>query len=153
MKVDNRLRTAKLKMGYMIMLAVSFSLTAYFVFEKVQNIIMPIAILLIVLAYIILLARRSNYFFLEYIGNKVTVRYYSAHPFFRKYKAFEIPKSSLYDYQIKKKLFGFRETIQLVIKTPKGMFKFPPLSIVLLSPVQKAELIRILEEIKASQAL
>lgn len=153
MKVDNRLQTAKLKMGYTVALAVIFSLTCYFLFEIPENIAMPIVISVVVLTYIVMLLRKSNYFYLEYIGNKVTVRFYTAHPFLRKYKAFEIPKSSLYDYEIKKKLFGFRQTITLTVKTPKGKFNYPPLSIVLLTPQQKAELKRILDEIKASQAL
>lgn len=153
MKVDNRLQTGKLKMGYTVALAVIFSLTCYYFFEIPDNIIMPIVISIIVLVYIIMLLRKSNYFYLEYIGNKVTVRFYTAHPFLRKYKAFEFPKSSFYDYKIKKILFGFRETIHITVKTPKGAFNYPPLSIVLLTSQQKAELKRILDEIKASQAL
>ena len=100
-----------------------------------------------------MLLRKSNYFYLEYLGNKVTVRFYTAHPFLRKYRAIEFPKSNFYDYQIKKSLFGFRKMIILTVKTPKGRYNYPPLSIVLLTKEQKAELIRILDEIKASQAL
>ena len=152
MKVDNKLQTAKLKIGYSIMLAFMVSLSIYYTFEKLKGLIIPFIVLATGLTYIILLLRKSNYFFLEYIGNKITVKYYTAHPIFRKYRVFEVPKSYLEGYVIKKKLFGFLETIQFTVNTPKGKFKYPPLSIALLSVEQKHELIRILKEIKDSQA-
>ena len=151
MKVDNRLNTAKLKIIYMIMLGMIFSLSAYYYFENEYNLffkLLPVISGIIVLVYLFFLLRKSDYFFLEYIGNKITIRYYTAHPFLRKYKAFEIQKSYFYDYEIKKRLFGFRQTVQFIVKTPKGKFKYPPLSISLLTTEQKTELIRILNELK-----
>jgi len=153
MKVDNRLQTAKLKISYTVMLAFLFAISAYYTFEKLTGLMIPIIVIGTVLTYFILLLRRSNYFFFEYIGNKITVKYYTAHPFLRKYKAFEIPKAYFDGYIIKKKLFGFQKTIQFIVKTPKGKFKYPPLSIVLLSNEQIKDLKKILKEISASQAL
>lgn len=151
MKVDNRLNTAKLKIIYMIMLGMIFSFSAYYYFENEFNLffrLLPVLSGIIAVVYIFFLLRKSDYFFLEYLGNKVTVRYYTAHPFFRKYRAFEIQKSLFYDYKIKKKLFGFLQTVEFTVKTPKGEFKYPPLSISLLTAEQKNELIRILDELK-----
>ena len=151
MRVDNRLNTAKLKIIYMIMLGVIFSSSAYYYFENEYNLLfrlLPVISGIIILVYLFFLLRKSDYFFLEYLGNKATIRYYTAHPFLRKYRAFEIQRSYFYDYKIKKKLFGFLQTVQFTIKTPKGEFKYPPLSITLLTAEQKSELIRILDELK-----
>jgi len=151
MKVDNRLNTAKLKIYYMIMLAVIFSFSAYYLFENERNLFfksMPFIIGILALIYAVLLIRKSNYFYFEYIGNKITIRYYTAHPFLRNYKAIEIQKAYFHDYEIQKSLLGLRKSIQITIKTPKGIFKYPPLSISLLNSDQYKNLISILTELK-----
>ena len=133
------------------MLGMIFSFSAYFYFENERNLffkLLPVIVGIISLIYLFFLLRKSDYFFLEYIGNKITLRYYTAHPFLRKYKAFEIERSYFYDYKIKKSFFGFFQAVQFTVKTPKGRFNYPPLSISLLTKVQKKELIRILEELK-----
>jgi hypothetical protein len=146
MIVDNRLATAKLKIFYMIMLGMLFALTAFFVFDN--DIIMIYPIVAIIFAYLFFVFRRSDCFYLEYAGNKITVRFYTAHPFFRKYKAIEIPKAYFFDYQIKTILFGYIQTIQFIVKTPKGRFNYPPISISLLNRKKKDALIKILNELK-----
>ena len=153
MKVDNRLNTAKLKIFYMIMLGVIFSLLAYYFFEdkdadKIIYKSVPFVIGLLVLTYFSFLIRKSNYFYLEYIGKKITIRFYTAHPIFRNYKAIEIQKTYFYDYEIKKSLLGLRKDLQIAVKTPKGKFKYPPLSISLLNKEQYQKLIKILDELK-----
>ncbi len=150
MTVDNRLETAKLKNYYMLMSAVIFSLLAFYFFERSANIGYLIGALVFVFVYIFFLFRKSDYFYLEYNGNKIIVRYYTAHPFLRKYRAFEIPKAYFFDYKIKKQAWGLLKTIQFEIKTPKGMFKYPPVSISLFPKKKEERLIKILEEIKAS---
>lgn len=148
MKVDNLFQTAKLKIYYMLMLGLIFSLSVYYRFERQAGYGYLIAVGFIVLVYLFLLLRKSDYFFIEYTGNKVIVRYYTAHPFLRKYRAFEIPKAYFYDYEIKKSWGGLIKTVQLSVRTPKGKFKYPPLSISLMTEKQEIELVKILEEIK-----
>ncbi len=150
MIVDNKSNTAILKISYMLMLGVLFALTSLYLFELRSSEILLFFIGGVVLTYIIFLLRKSNYLFVEYLGNKLTVRYYTAHPIFRKFKAFEIPKNYFYDYEIKKLFFGFQKTIQFKVKTPKGIFMYPPLSITLLSKNHMIELIKILNELKKS---
>lgn len=148
MKVDNRLQTAKLKIYYMLMLGFIFSLSVYYHFERQAGYGYLIAIGIIALVYLFFLLRKSDYFFIEYTGNKVIVRYYTAHPFLRKYRAFEIPKAYFYDYEIKKIWGGLIKTVQFSIRTPKGKYKYPPLSISLMTKKQEIELVNILEELK-----
>jgi hypothetical protein len=148
MIVDNRLATAKLKIFYMIMLGMLFAITAFFLFEDEGYMIYPMAA--IILTYLFFVLRKSDYFFLEFAGNKITVRFYTAHPFLRKYKAFEIPKSYFYDYQLRSTLGGYIQTLQFIVKTPQGKFNYPPLSISLLNKEKKAALIKILNELKSA---
>lgn len=151
MKVDNRLNTAKLKIFYMIILAVIFSLSAYYAFENQMNLFyrsVPFIIGILVLLYIFMLVRKSDYFYLEYIGNKAIIRFYSAHPIFRKYKAIEVQKVYFFDYEIKKVFFGIRKYLFVTVKTPKGKFNYPPLSIVFLNKEQTQKMISILDELK-----
>lgn len=156
MKVDNRLRTAKLKIMYTISGIVIFALSLYLYFEHHQKAIYPIAynyvlpgaIIILLSLYFIFLLRRLDYFFIEFLGQKIVVRYYTAYPIFRKYKAIEIPKSYFYDYKIKSYFFGFRKTVQFIVNTPKGKFSYPPVSISLLSKKQNTELVKMLDNLK-----
>jgi len=156
MKVDNRLRTAELKIMYMISGIVIFALSLYLYFEYHQvaiypiefNYVLPGAIIVLVSGYFIFLLRKLDYFFIEDLGKKIVVRYYTAYPIFRKYKAIEIPKSYFYNYKINSKFYGFRKTLQLIVKTPRGKFSYPPISISLLSGKQRSELVKMLEELK-----
>jgi hypothetical protein len=146
MIVDNRLATAKLKIIYMIMLAMLFGFGIFVIFKNEMWMIYPIGAIFV--TYIFFLLRRSDYFFLQFAGNKITIRFYTAHPFLRQYKTFEIPKAYFSDYKIKRLLGGYKQTIQFTVKTPKGRFNYPPLSISLLNKEQKAKLREILEELK-----
>ncbi len=146
MIIDNRLQTAKLKIFYMVMLGSLFAFTVFYVFEESKAMIYPM--IPVVGIYLFFVLRKSNYFFLEPTINKITVRFYTAHPFFRQYKAIEIPVSYFFDYKLKSSLGGYFQNVQLIVKTPKGIFNYPPLSIVLLTKKQKMNLITVLEDLK-----
>ena len=132
----------------MLMLGLIFSLSAYYFFERQAEIWYIIAAGAVALVYLLLLFRKSNYFYLSFQGNKIVIRYYTAHPFLRKYRALEIPKSYFDNYEIKRQLGGYRKTLHITIKTPKGKGKYPPISISLLTKKQEKELIEIIEKIK-----
>jgi hypothetical protein len=156
MKVDNRLRTAKLKIMYLVTGIVIFAISIYTYFEHYQigvhpitfKYVLPGIIGVLVFTYVFLLLRKLDYFFIEYLGNKIVVRYYTAYPIFRKYKAFEIPQSYFYDYKITLHFFGLRKSLQIVVNTPKGKFSYPQISISLLSKKQMNDLIKMLNELK-----
>lgn len=156
MKVDNRLRTAKLKIMYMVTGIVIFALSIYTYFEHYQigvhpiifKYVLPGSIGALIFIYFFLLLRKLNYFFIEFLGNKIVVRYYTAYPIFRKYKAFEIPRSYFFDYKIEKQFLGLRKHLQIIVKTPKGKFSYPKISISLLSERQMDDLVRMLDELK-----
>jgi len=148
MKVDNVLNTAKLKIGYIISFIFILAISIYYYFENINNIYYLSFIGFLSLLYIIIILRKLNYFFIEYLGNKISVKYYTAFPIFRNYKAFEIPRTYFNNYEIKSSLFGFWKTVQFTVKTPKGKFKYPPVSINLLTKKQLNELVAMLDELK-----
>jgi len=82
------------------------------------------------------------------LKKKITVRYYSAHPAFRKYKAYEIPQAYFSGYEINKSILGLKKEIVLTAKGPKGEMSFPPVSISALSKKELEYLIRFLDKYK-----
>ncbi len=148
--IENRLRTGKIKMAYIIMFGVIFSLSAYSLFERdlpYKEIIILGFLSLVILAYLSMLLLKLNYFSLDTTKDKISVRFYTAHPVFRKFKLIDIPQKSLSNYYIKKTIFGLKQEIILEAKTPKGEFKFPPVSISALPTKKKENMILLLDEI------
>lgn len=137
MQVENTLRTAKIKVSYMIMLANIVALSVYNIFEYnkdwVEWIIWSIVILLAV-GYLAMLALfKLDFFFLEDKNGKLIFRFYAAHPIARKYKSFELSGKYLMNYRIKKSLGGLKKELYMTAKTPKGVFNFPPMSLSLMN--------------------
>ena len=129
---ENKLTTGKFKIAYIGILGIVASLGAYVLFESMsvtsKDIIIGI-ISLLVCTYIFMLLLKPDYIFLSDKDGKLTVRYYSSHPFFRKYKAFEIPKRIIAKYNIEKSFFGLKKDLYFTAKTPKGIVTYPPVSI------------------------
>ncbi len=150
MTVENTVRTAKIKVFYAVIIANVIAVSMYNTFEHNASWIESALwafVGIIIAIYIGMLILRYNYFFLEHENGKISVKYYIAHPFGRKYKAFELPEKSVYAYEIKKSLGGLKKELYLVAKTPKGMFNFPPLSISLLNENEISRLKYILDGI------
>lgn len=147
--IDNKLQTAKVKIFYIIMLTLFLALGAYYLFEP--NVPMTRKIILGVLAllaisYGFMLFLRLNYFFLQDSGDFILVRFYTAHPFLRKYKAFKFPASTLKSYEINSSFFNLKHEIVIKAENNKGQFVFPKLSISLLSSADREELKQILDK-------
>lgn len=149
MKLNNYLNTAKLKIFYIVGLGFIIGLGIYLYFEKISNVFILGFISALIIIYITILFRKLNYLYLENTSNKIIVRYYSAFPLLRKYKSFEIPTEQFLNYEIKSFLFGFNKYVQFSVKTQKGVLKYPPVSITLLTKKQVNSLVKILNEIKA----
>ncbi len=136
MTIDNTLQTAKTKIFYVVILVNIIALTAYNSFEHNRTWIeMGIWGLIVILGltYLTMLYLKLNYFFMETKGEKLIIRFYAAHPIGRKYKSIEIPARAVQSFKIVKSGFGgLKKELYITVKTPKGMFNFPPLSITLL---------------------
>ena len=149
MTIDNKLSTAKIRFFYGLMIALSIAIGAYYSFE--YNPVIPKPVLLTVLAlliltYSIMLYSRMNYFYLSENGKMLDIKFYSAHPFLRKYKALKLPVTALKSFEHKKSLFDLKQTITLKANTKKGSFIFPSISISALSKTQKNQLLDLLDK-------
>ncbi|PID88154.1 MAG: hypothetical protein CSB06_01560 [Bacteroidia bacterium] len=122
---------------------------ALYFFEKQTYMIYPV--ILIIGVYIFLLLRKSDYFFLQLAGDKIIVRFYTAHPFGRRYRALEIPSIYFDSYEIRKQYLGIRTMLYLKTNTPQGRFLYPPLSLALLSADQIKATIQLLDSLKKTK--
>ena len=89
-----------------------------------------------------------TYFYFSNNGKILLFRFYSLRNFYGKPKTIEIPKTSFVNYDIVTSLFNKKESLVLYQKTPKGVAKYPPISLTLLSKKQKTELKRALFSIQ-----
>lgn len=148
--INNKLNTAKIRTLYLILFGLILSLSAYYFFEPnipLKKNINLAFLLLIIFVYLSMLLLKLNYFSLETSKDKVSVRFYTAHPVFRKFRLIEIPQKSFNNFYIKKTFFGLRQAIIIEAKIKKGEFKFPPVSIIALSKKDKENLKSLLNDI------
>ncbi len=129
---ENKLTTAKLKMVYVIILGAVASLSAFFFFERydfwVKDLIVGI-IAFLVSVYIFLLMLKPDFIYINDTKEKIIVRYYSSHPFFRKYKTFEIPIRAVDKFKINKSFGGLKRDIVFTAKNKGKIIMFPSVSI------------------------
>ncbi len=146
--VDNKLQVAKLRLAFVV----TFATGLFFIFfglfsnntgfENLMSLILGVALILIFLFLIML---KPEYIYIAIQKNsKLIVRNYTAFPLFRKYKAFEIPLNSIYDFEVSKSLMGKKRSIQISVKTKNKIGKYPWLS---LSAVSKNDLNKTIESL------
>ena len=85
-----------------------------------------------------------TYFYFSNNGKNLTFRFYSLQNLHGKPKTIEISRISFLKYDIVTSFFDQKESLVLYQKTSKGVAKYPPISLTLLSKKQKTELKRAL---------
>ena len=85
-----------------------------------------------------------TYFYFSNNSKNLVFRFYSLRFFSGKPKTIEIPKTSFCKYDIETSFFNKKDSLVLYQKTGKGVAKYPPISLTLLSRKQKTELKRAL---------
>jgi hypothetical protein len=131
--VDNRLQVAKIRLAYILTIAGGVILVIYSLFSnsyvegKIFNLIFGI-ILCFIFLYLIIIKPEYIFFSVE-DNTKLIVRNYTAFPLFRKYKAYEIPLSVVFDYEIKKAFFNRLIFLRLIVKKNNKVGKYPWLSL------------------------
>lgn len=154
MIVENKFTTAKIKMGYVVTLVVTISISLYHFFEWNRpntSVFLSLVIAALIFLYLTGLLLKLDYLYVNDASNKLTVRYYSAHPFFRKYKAFEIPVSFFYTYRIESSFGGLKRDLYMVSQNNKGTFNFPPVSISAYNKNKLNTLIKMLDSLGKSK--
>lgn len=153
MIIDNRLPTAKLRIVFILLLFTPITLGVYiYAIYPSFSISLVVLTILLVITYIVLHFLGFYYVFFSDKGNKITIRYYYAHPFLRKFKALEIPKGMLADAIITSSFFKLKHSLHLVQRTRKGDFEYPPISLSLVNKKMRTQIQKALaEELKASR--
>ncbi|MDR3093995.1 MAG: hypothetical protein LBU62_05055 [Bacteroidales bacterium] len=85
-----------------------------------------------------------SYFYFSNNGKNLVFRFYSLRNLHGKPKSIEIAKLNFYKYDITTAFFDKKEYLILYQKTPKGIAKYPPISLTLLNRNQKTDLKRAL---------
>ena len=85
-----------------------------------------------------------TYFYFSNNGKSLVFKFYTLKIVSGKPKTIEIPKASFVKYDIDLNFFNKKDSLVLYQKTKKGVAKYPPISLTLLSKNQKTELKRAL---------
>ncbi len=148
-KIDNFKRAAVLTviLGVLLITAIVLFIFGFieYYYRKIYFTLAAISFL----AYLIILLRRMHYFAMELDKGFLIIRFYNPHPFVSNYRQIKIKTDELYDYQIKKGLFG--QDLIIKIKQGNRIGKYPPVSITALTREQKKNLIQILNELKQNK--
>jgi hypothetical protein len=154
MIIDNKYTTSKLKIVTAINMAMIVAMLALYFFDlhnPVENDIYIALISLFSLSYLTILYLKLFYFYINSDGNNIIFRFYTSHPFLRKYKAFEIPKPFFYDYKIEKSFFGLKKDLTIIVKNPNGVFKYPSVSLTAINSKKYYDLTILLNNLKSNK--
>jgi len=131
MKIDNRLKTAKYKLLFIMLLFLvpAFFIASFFENNSGYKLLFQVLSALAALFYCFLLFRKLNYFYFTQSNDRFTFRFYCMHPWFRKYQSIEIPIKSFAGFRIENSFGGLRRFLFISAKTPKGVAWYPAISI------------------------
>lgn len=131
--VDNKIQVAKIRLSYIVSIITGSILIIYSSFSTsgAEGKILSLALGLIcyiIFLYLLIIKPEYAYFAIEN-NSKLVVRNYAAFPVFRKYKAFEVLLSSIYEYEIKKALFDQIIFIRILVRSQNKIGKYPWISL------------------------
>ena|SRR4030042_2511735 len=92
--------------------------------------------------------RQYYYIYFSDTGDKIILRYFPTGVFTKKKNSIEVAKKEFAGYEKKRWLFGFREILILLVKTPRGVAKYPPVSLTALKKKEKESLYLALDRLK-----
>ena len=149
MTVDNALNSAKIRIAYLIFIFVFSSLLIYALIEEVpkQKYATLFGAALFFCIYLFLNALNLFFVQIEDTQTKLVVRYYFSHPFLSRPKTFDFQKSSFAKYEIVAYLGKLRKDIIFYQSTPKGLLKYPPISISAYSSADLVNLEKLLNRV------
>jgi hypothetical protein len=151
MVIDNKKTTISLrlrKLLLIVLLATVVVMLFYFeIFKKEflgfdQKYLIFVLIGLYLIYYFWGPVRNYHYFYFSDLSpSKLVFRFYSLTPLSKRHNSIEIRKDEFYKFEFVDNLFGLRKYLVLYLKTAKGIAKYKPISISLLSETQKNDLI------------
>lgn len=93
--------------------------------------------------------RNYNYIYFNDESDRIILRYFSTAIFTKTKNSIEIPKKDFAGYKLKSFLIRYRESILLFRKTPKGVAKYPSVSLTALNNEQRNALLASLNRLWA----
>ncbi len=148
MKIDNKKNTLKIWLQKLVATVVFTPVLMVILFsrtfrEPVLGVDRNFYILAAILLYGGLLAwhliRRPAYVFFSDNGEKIILRYYPVRALNRKKSSVEIPKDQFVKYEVKK-FFPGGETIILYRRLPKGVARYPGVSLSIMNKADRKKL-------------
>ena len=150
MKVENKKRASIIRLIYLAIPVFFIILISIFYFSGFFPNYVYLSIITLFFTTIILLSHlKLFYIIFSNDGGKLTLRYLTLGPFGGSRKSLEFPLKDFVNYQITRKTYGYKKEIILFRQTPKGIAKYPPVSI---SSLNEEEIKKI-EEILKHQIL
>lgn len=155
MVIDNKKTTISLhlrKLLLIVLLAIVVVLLFYFeIFSKDflgfdQKYLIFVLIGLYLVYYFWGLIRNYHYFYFSDLSpSKLVFRFYSLAPLSKRQNSIEIRKDEFFKFAFEEKILGLQKYLILYQKTSRGIAKYKPISISLLTDAQKQSLITSLE--------
>ena len=102
---------------------------------------------LFILYFLYHILRNHNYIYYSDTGNKFVLRYFSLRPLADKKKSIEFNKKELHKFELRRSLLGFNENIIIYRQTPKGVAKYPPVSLTALNKADKEKMMASLQKL------
>jgi len=136
----------KAKTSVIVVYAVLVFVTAYFleVDSLFKNVIYSVLSVVLLIFFWFQYQMKYTYFYFSNNGKNLVFKFYSLRIIAGKPKTIEISRTNFVKYDIITEFFDKRDSLVLFQKTPKGIAKYPPISLSLLTKKQKTELKRTL---------
>ncbi|MCX6258471.1 MAG: hypothetical protein NTW49_11340 [Bacteroidia bacterium] len=147
MVIDTKSSVVKVKFRFMLTWVLTLAFFGvYLLTDYIRGTALIFSIIALIVAfYIWFFVKDYNYIYFSDESNKYILRYFNFIPMVLSQKSIEIPKESLVKYTIEKSAFGLRENLVLFEKTKRGIAKYPNVSLTLLTPEQKEQLLKTLK--------
>ena len=132
MTIDNQLNSARYRLFFIILLTViGVSVLFYIIIEPryIELYILAVVLSAAFLLYLYMLLKNYYFIYASITNTEMTLRYFLVHPALGTRKSIIISAREFYNYKIVKKLFGLQKYIVLYQRTPRGIAKYPPLSV------------------------
>lgn len=153
MFIENKKQAALGRLLFLLIPLLFIIIVAVLMFLGIQSDIIVLGALTVIFIFFLWFAGNLglNYLYISFENEMLVIKYFSVSPVSGKHKMIEIPWQSLYKYEIETSIYGLRKDLILFRRTPKGIAKYPPVSITLLSDKDLTMLLKALSEVSENQ--
>lgn len=149
MAIDNKPNAGRIKLLYLIipfLFTVFIAVTIFLETFDGYSYLIIVAIVL-VLSIIFLNKLKFRFLLFDIKDNKIVLRYHGLGPMGTSFKSIEFPAQKLAKFEIKDELFGLRKELILYQETPKGVAKYPGVSLSAVSKSEREKILAVLAKV------